>query len=62
MEGISEERYASHPYVTGYIEGYYVDFVPCYNIKNSDELKSAVDRTLLHTEYIKSKLTHKQAR
>ncbi|MBZ2166541.1 CCA tRNA nucleotidyltransferase [Methanobacterium spitsbergense] len=60
MEGKSEERYASHPYVTGYIEGYYVDFVPCYNIKNSDELKSAVDRTLLHTEYIKSNLTLKQ--
>ena len=46
MEGKSEERYASHPYVTGYIEGYYVDFVPCYDIKSSNELKSAVDRTL----------------
>ncbi len=46
MDGMSEERYASHPYVTGYIEGYYVDFVPCYNIKDSEELKSAVDRTL----------------
>ena len=61
MDGMSEERYASHPYVTGYIEGYYVDFVPCYNIKDSEELKSAVDRTLLHTEYIKAKLTLKQA-
>ncbi len=60
MNGISEERYASHPYVTGYIEGYYVDFVPCYNITNSKELKSAVDRTLLHTEYIKANLTDKQ--
>jgi len=61
MNGISEERYASHPYVTGYIEGYYVDFVPCYNITTSNELKSAVDRTLLHTEYIKTNLTDKQA-
>jgi len=62
MKGSAEERYASHPYVTGYIEGYYVDFVPCYNIKSSDELKSAVDRTLLHTEYIKANLTDKQAK
>ena len=61
MKGSSEERYASHPYVTGYIDGYYVDFVPCYNIKSSIELKSAVDRTLLHTKYIKANLNHKQA-
>ena len=61
MEGGSEERYASHPYVTGYINGYYVDFVPCYDIKSSEELKSAVDRTLLHTEYIKAHLTGEQA-
>ena len=61
MEGSWEERYASHPYVTGYINGYYVDFVPCYDIKNAIELKSAVDRTLLHTEYIKANLKNKQA-
>jgi tRNA nucleotidyltransferase (CCA-adding enzyme) len=60
MEGGSEERYASHPYVTGYIEDYYVDFVPCYDIKSSIELKSAVDRTLLHTKYIKANLRDKQ--
>jgi tRNA nucleotidyltransferase (CCA-adding enzyme) len=60
MGGSAEERYASHPYVTGYIEDYYVDFVPCYNIKSYKELKSAVDRTLLHTKYIKANLTPKQ--
>lgn len=61
MNGTAEERYASHPYVTGFIEGYFVDFVPCYDIKSSDELKSAVDRTLLHTEYVKANLSNKQA-
>ncbi len=61
MNGTSEERYASHPYVTGYIDGYYVDFVPCYDISNSKQLKSAVDRTLLHTKYIRANLTQKQA-
>lgn len=60
MGGTAEERYASHPYVTGYIQDYYVDFVPCYDIKSYAELKSAVDRTLLHTKYIQANLTPKQ--
>src|SRR5690606_31107947 len=47
MESDYEERYASHPYVTGFINGYQVDFVPCYAIKIGSELKSAVDRTVL---------------
>lgn len=60
MSGKAEERYASHPYVTGFIEGYDVDFVPCYDIKTADELKSAVDRTLLHTQYIENNLNKEQ--
>jgi len=56
-----EERYASHPYVTGFINGYDVDFVPCYSISAGSELKSAVDRTVLHTEYIKENLKRPQA-
>jgi tRNA nucleotidyltransferase (CCA-adding enzyme) len=60
MNGKPEERYASHPYVTGHIEGYTVDFVPCYSIDNSQQLKSAVDRTILHTHYIQKNLKEKQ--
>ncbi len=56
MRGIVEERYAAHPYVTGLIEGYEIDFVPCYAIEDSKQLKSAVDRTILHTEYVKKNL------
>lgn len=56
MKGESEERYASHPYITGHIDGYEVDIVPCYDIKHANELTSAVDRTILHTEYIKEEL------
>ncbi|MEN6329367.1 MAG: CCA tRNA nucleotidyltransferase [Methanobacteriaceae archaeon] len=55
-----EERYASHPYVTGFIGGYEVDFVPCYDIHCGEELKSAVDRTVLHTKYIKANLKPQQ--
>lgn len=50
--GTYEERYASHPYLTGTIKGFEVDFVPCYHINHARELKSAVDRTILHTEYV----------
>ena len=34
--------------------------MPCCIIKSACELKSAVDRTILHTEYVKSKLKEKQ--
>ncbi|MGB9838436.1 CCA tRNA nucleotidyltransferase [Methanothermobacter sp.] len=60
FQGKAEERYASHPYVTGYIDGYEVDFVPCYRISNASELRSAVDRTILHTEYIQRNLKEEQ--
>lgn len=56
LDGTHEERYASHPYLTGTIQGYQVDLVPCYDIKHSNELKSAVDRTLLHTQYVMKNL------
>jgi len=62
VDGTYEERYASHPYLTGFIEGYEVDLVPCYDITDSSELKSAVDRTLLHTRFVVDNLESKQAR
>jgi len=58
--GKYELRYASHPYVTGFVEGFDIDFVPCYPIKSAEELKSAVDRTILHTKYIKKNLKQEQ--
>ncbi|MGB9978020.1 CCA tRNA nucleotidyltransferase [Methanobacterium sp.] len=60
MHGKHELRYASHPYITGFIEGFEIDFVPCYIIKSAEELKSAVDRTILHTEYVRANLEEKQ--
>ncbi len=60
MHGEHELRYASHPYITGFIEGFEIDFVPCYIIKSAEELKSAVDRTILHTEFVLANLEEKQ--
>lgn len=60
MNGVAEEHYASHPYLTSHINGYDVDFVPCYKIDCAEKLKSAVDRTVLHTKYIQKHLKDEQ--
>ncbi len=49
-------KYAEHPYVHAGIKGYDVDLVPCYRIKKGEKIKSAVDRSPLHLEYVLEKL------
>jgi tRNA nucleotidyltransferase (CCA-adding enzyme) len=49
------ERFAEHPYLEIFIEGYRVDIVPCYDSKPGD-WQSATDRTPYHTDYIKTHL------
>lgn len=61
MGGKAEYRYASHPYVTGLITTLEIDFVPCYDIKETHKIKSAVDRTIPHTEYVKKHLSPEEA-
>ena len=56
----AEHHYASHPYVTTHIDECEVDIVPCYAIDNGSQLKSAVDRTILHTRYVKANLSQNQ--
>ncbi|MFH0897917.1 MAG: nucleotidyltransferase domain-containing protein, partial [Candidatus Bathyarchaeota archaeon] len=51
------EAYAEHPYVEAEIENYKIDFVPCFNIEKAEEAGSSVDRTPLHTTYIKGHLS-----
>lgn len=57
FRGKASHHFASHPYVTSVIDGYEVDFVPCYAIEMGDQIQSAVDRTILHTRYVKEKLS-----
>lgn len=52
--------YAEHPYTRGVYEGLSVDLVPGYALKNTDKLKSAVDRTPFHTRYILDNLKEEQ--
>ncbi len=56
FNGDASHHFASHPYVTSDINGFEVDFVPCYEIEDGSQLKSAVDRTILHTKYVKTHL------
>ena len=55
-----QHHYASHPYVTTHVEDFEVDIVPCYAIDDGSQLKSAVDRTILHTRYVKANLSENQ--
>lgn len=50
-------HYAEHPYVKGQRENIEIEVVPCY--KTTGEIKSAVDRTPLHDEYLNNTLSEK---
>jgi len=55
-----KEKYAEHPYIFGHYKGHEVDIVPCYDIDHISEMRSAVDRTPFHTEYVIDKLAEDQ--
>ena len=48
--------FSDHPYTRGNFEGLDVDMVPCFRIDSTAHLKSAVDRTPFHTEFVNSHL------
>ncbi len=52
LEGRHVIKYAEHPYVHADINGFEVDIVPCYKIKKGEKIKSAVDRSPLHLDYV----------
>ncbi len=52
LGGKCKIKYAEHPYVHAVIRGYDVDVVPCYRIKHGEKIKSAVDRSPLHLQYV----------
>jgi len=55
-----KKMYVEHPYTRGAFKGLDVDIVPCYGLKDTDKLLTAVDRTPFHTEYVKSHLSDAQ--
>ncbi len=51
-----EERFAEHPYINLQVENFGVDLVPCFGVSDSSKIKSSVDRTPFHNEYVKSNI------
>ena len=56
------EEYAEHPYVTGELDGFDVDVVPCYRLADATDIRSAVDRTPFHDDYLQARLDAELAR
>ncbi|MFN7105765.1 MAG: nucleotidyltransferase domain-containing protein, partial [Pyrobaculum sp.] len=55
-------RYAQHPYLTLFLEGYEVDVVPCYEIRPGERPVTAADRSPLHHKFLAGRLTESQKR
>ncbi|MFH0859619.1 MAG: CCA tRNA nucleotidyltransferase [Candidatus Altiarchaeota archaeon] len=53
LKAVYEIDYAEHPYVKGRYNNYTIEVVPCYSGKT---IMCSVDRTPLHTAYIKREL------
>ena len=51
------EAYAEHPYIRAVVDGFDVEFVPCFRVDPLEGLISATDRTPLHTRFVKERLT-----
>src|SRR5512136_994937 len=49
------ERFAEHPYLEAFVEGFRVNIVPCYCAPRGEWL-SATDRTPFHTDYVNGRL------
>jgi len=49
-------EYAQHPYVRGFVDETQIDIVPCYEMMPGERIKSAVDRTPFHVEYLNKNL------
>jgi tRNA nucleotidyltransferase (CCA-adding enzyme) len=50
------EAYAEHPYVSAVVDGFNVEFVPCFRVDPREGLRSATDRTPLHTGFVLERL------
>lgn len=59
FDGRYEIEYAEHPYTKGDIDGYEVEIIPCFDV-DPGNIKSAVDRTPHHSEWVKEKLNSEQ--
>lgn len=57
--GEYEIAYAEHPYVRAKYRGVKVDLVPCYDVRDWRDVRTAVDRSILHTRWVNENLNGK---
>jgi tRNA nucleotidyltransferase (CCA-adding enzyme) len=56
LKGKHQIAFAEHPYLRGWVGKFQIDIVPCYDIENPENIKSAVDRTPHHVKFVKKNL------
>jgi tRNA nucleotidyltransferase (CCA-adding enzyme) len=56
LDGDYVEAYAEHPYLRARLDGYKVDFVPCFRVDPATGIMSSTDRTPHHTRYLEGAL------
>ena len=52
LKGSWKIAYAEHPYTRVSFRGFEVDVVPCYKVQDASKIKSSVDRTPFHNQYL----------
>jgi tRNA nucleotidyltransferase (CCA-adding enzyme) len=52
----AEDRHAEHPYLNIVFKGIDVDLVPCFRVASASCIKSAVDRTPFHNDFVKARI------
>ena len=57
----AEDRHAEHPYLNITYKGFDVDLVPCFRVSSASRIKSAVDRTPFHNDFVKPRITGREA-
>jgi len=57
LRGGWKEAYAEHPYIQAEVGGFRIDVVPCFRVDPRRGLLSSTDRTPLHTEFVKERLS-----
>ena len=62
IKGKYIEAYAEHPYLQSEIDGFTIDFVPCFEINLGEGIISATDRTPLHSKYLEENLDDEKRR
>jgi tRNA nucleotidyltransferase (CCA-adding enzyme) len=56
----AEDHHAEHPYLNILYKGFDVDLVPCFRVASASQIKSAVDRTPFHNDFVKANIKERE--